>query len=67
MNTDNPTESDVEDVATRVLGSRDLAMEWLSRPTFALDNHRPQDLLVSAEGRATLVLLLLRIEHGVYT
>ena len=58
---------EVTDIATRVLGSRDLAAHWLAQPALALDGQRPQDLLATVPGLAEVKTLLARMEFGVYT
>ena len=58
--------ADIGDLAIRVLGSADLAKEWLEKPALALDGRIPRDLLSSASGTQLVRELLLRIEYGVY-
>lgn len=58
---------EVTDIATHVLGSRDLAAHWLAQPALALDGQRPQDLLATEPGLAAVKTLLARMEFGVYT
>jgi putative toxin-antitoxin system antitoxin component (TIGR02293 family) len=67
MFTQHNTHYDILGLASRVLGGRDRAIEWLEQPALVFGNQRPLDLLHSAEGREVFSLLLLRIEHGVYT
>lgn len=57
---------EVTDIATRVLGSRNLAQHWLSQPALALDGQRPRDLLSTASGLEAVKPLLTRQEFGVY-
>lgn len=51
-------------LAREVFGSRDAATEWLMRPTIALAQKRPIDLLGSAAGRDRIELLLRRRQRG---
>jgi putative toxin-antitoxin system antitoxin component (TIGR02293 family) len=52
--------------ATGVLGSRKLAMVWLSKPAIGLDGRRPIDLLDTPAGIEAVDVLLTRMDHGVY-
>ena len=52
--------------ATSSLGSRELAIEWLERPQMGLDRCRPVDMLGTEAGREAVVLLLDRLDGGVY-
>lgn len=52
-------------LATAVIGDRDKAAEWLSRPNLALDNRAPIDLIGEKDGFERVKHLLLRIEYGV--
>lgn len=58
---------DIEQIATRVFGSREQARRWLQKPAIGLDGRRPFDLLTSDEGRQLVEDYLGRIEYGVYT
>ncbi|WP_052402886.1 MbcA/ParS/Xre antitoxin family protein [Muricoccus aerilatus] len=51
-------------LAREVFGSRDAATEWLMRPTIALAQKRPIDLLGSAAGRDRIERLLRRRQSG---
>ncbi|MFC4726178.1 antitoxin Xre/MbcA/ParS toxin-binding domain-containing protein (plasmid) [Glycocaulis abyssi] len=53
--------------ATDVLGSREDALQWLKRPSMALDNERPIDLIRTPAGSQLLEAHLRRLEYGVYT
>jgi len=57
---------DVTDIAQRVLGSRQLAEEWLTKPALALDGMRPLDLISTYPGIAIVKDQLMRIAYGVY-
>ncbi len=52
--------------ATDVLGSREAAEHWLTRPAIGLDQHKPIELLQSSEGTELIKTLLTRMDHGVY-
>ena len=53
--------------ATEVMGSRELAEQWLEQPAMALDQRRPIDVMESSEGAAMVLTLLERIDYGVHT
>jgi putative toxin-antitoxin system antitoxin component (TIGR02293 family) len=53
--------------ATEVLGSQQLAEEWLVRPAMALNRRRPIDLVSTEAGSELVEELLTRMEYGVYT
>jgi putative toxin-antitoxin system antitoxin component (TIGR02293 family) len=53
--------------ATRVMGSQELAEEWLEHPAVALNRRRPIDLLSTPAGTEMVVNLLGRLRYGVYT
>lgn len=54
--------------ATRILGTEEAAMYWLSMPTPSLPGRaKPIDLLSTPGGCQLVLDLLVRIEHGVYT
>ena len=57
---------EVADMATRVLGTLELAEYWLAQPALALDGKRPIDLLSTAAGIQAVKDLLTRMEFGVY-
>lgn len=59
--------AEVVNLATRVLGTRDLADHWLTHPALALDGRCPMDLLTTASGVKSVKDLLTRMEFGVYT
>lgn len=59
--------SEVTDMATRVLGTRELAEHWLTHPALALDGQSPVDLLTTSSGLKSVKDLLTRMEFGVYT
>lgn len=48
-----------------VFGERDLFLQWLSRPSLALGQRRPVDLLSSPVGLDLVLDELGRIEHGI--
>ncbi len=53
------------DAAEEAFGSREKAADWLRRPTSALENERPLDLLDTDEGARQVENLLGRISHGI--
>jgi len=53
--------------ATDVLGSQELAEEWLERPAMGLNQRRPIDLLATPAGVKLVETLLERMKYGVYT
>ncbi|MEX3897835.1 antitoxin Xre/MbcA/ParS toxin-binding domain-containing protein [Paraburkholderia sp. BR10954] len=53
--------------AIGVLGSKEAAKHWLATPAIALDRCRPLDLLHDPNGVESVMTLLVRIDHGVYT
>jgi putative toxin-antitoxin system antitoxin component (TIGR02293 family) len=57
---------EVTDTAQRVLGNRELAEEWLTKPALALDGMRPLDLITTTPGIESVKDLLTRMEYGVY-
>lgn len=52
--------------AQEVLGSREEAEQWLSRPAIGLDSRRPIDLMATPQGTELVKTLLEQMEHGVY-
>lgn len=52
--------------AQEVLGTREEAEQWLSRPAIGLDSHRPIDLMATPQGADLVKTLLGQMEHGVY-
>lgn len=58
---------DLTDLAQRVLGTRDLAEQWLVQPAIALEGRSPLDFLGATPGIDAIKELLTRIEHGVYS
>lgn len=53
--------------ATEVFESEAAARSWLETPSGALGEVTPLSLLDSAHGRAAVLQLLGRIEHGVFS
>mgnify|MGYP000992974216 CR=1 FL=1 len=66
MKDSSSTLQTISKTATGVLGSRKLAKEWLSKPAIGLDGRRPIDLLDTPAGIEAVVVLLTRMDHGVY-
>lgn len=52
--------------AKEVLGTREEAEQWLSRPAFGLEARRPIDLMATPQGAAMVKTLLDQMEYGVY-
>lgn len=52
--------------AEQVLGTREEAEQWLSRPALGLDSRRPIDLMATAQGAELVKTLLEQMEYGVY-
>jgi putative toxin-antitoxin system antitoxin component (TIGR02293 family) len=57
----------VQRMAEATFGSPDDAMDWLSRPTRALDGKTPMELLDTEAGLRQVEDLLTRIDHGLGT
>ncbi len=58
-------EAEVSWRAIEVIGDKREAMRWLGTPVRALDYATPISLLCEAEGRAEVLRVLGRMEHGV--
>jgi putative toxin-antitoxin system antitoxin component (TIGR02293 family) len=52
--------------ADEVLGSREKAQRWLSKPNRALGGETPESLLATEYGAQLVREELSRIEHGVF-
>lgn len=59
-------ETELMELCTKVMGSTDLAEEWMSSPARGLDNRRPADLMETQSGRDRVETLLTQIDYGVY-
>jgi len=53
--------------AAAILGGRDEAERWLSRPAMGLDGQRPIELFQTVQGAELVSEFLGRLEYGVYT
>lgn len=53
-------------LATRVLGSRVLAEQWLHKPAIGLGRQLPCNMLTTRSGYEQVSTLLERIEQGIY-
>jgi len=53
-------------LATRVLGSRVLAEQWLYKPAIGLRYQLPCSILATPSGYEEVGTLLERIAHGIY-
>jgi putative toxin-antitoxin system antitoxin component (TIGR02293 family) len=65
MSKTSAAEASVLDRAVEVIGEKGEAMRWMGTPIRALDYATPVSLLATAKGRATVLAVLGRIEHGV--
>lgn len=61
-----PTKKEIRVQAADVLGSREMALEWLSMPAIAFGRRKPRDMMATAEGRRMVATLLEQIRYGVY-
>ncbi len=52
--------------AIEVMGSHDKALRWLNKPIRALGSQTPISLLSTPEGKQKVLIVLGRLEHGVY-
>lgn len=53
--------------ATNILGSKEAAESWMSRPAMGLDQQRPLDLLLTEVGTEVVEDFLTRLEYNVYS
>jgi len=53
--------------AIDVMGSADLARQWLNKPAIALNHQKPIDVLVTPEGAQQILDLLYGLDYGFYT
>ena len=58
--------AEVLEKATDVLGSRELAEQWMVKPARGLDGETPIDLISNSVGYELVTDFLTRIEYGVY-
>lgn len=58
--------AEVLEKATQVLGSRELAEQWMVKPARGLDGETPIDLISNSVGYELVTDFLTRIEYGVY-
>ena len=61
-----PKTAELVMLAERVLGSREIALDWFRTPAIGLGRRKPRDMMKTAAGRQSVETLLLQIEHGVY-
>jgi len=59
-------EAELMELCTRVMGSAELAEQWMNRCSMALGYERPADLIDTQSGRERVLVLLIQIEGGVY-
>ncbi|MEX5283370.1 MAG: MbcA/ParS/Xre antitoxin family protein [Nitrospiraceae bacterium] len=64
---DTVTKDDVVFRAADVFGGLYKGQLWLSRPNRALGGTTPRSLIYTPDGRARVMTLLGRIEHGAYS
>jgi acyl carrier protein len=57
----------LQNKATEIFGSAEIAIEWMKRPVPALGNQIPNHLLKTPEGMQNVYTSLMRIEYGVYS
>nr|WP_314526407.1 antitoxin Xre/MbcA/ParS toxin-binding domain-containing protein [uncultured Pseudomonas sp.] len=58
--------AEVFEKATQVLGSRELAEQWIVKPARGLDGEIPIDLIANSVGYELVNDFLIRMEYGVY-
>jgi len=58
--------SEVVELATTVLGGRDLAEDWLRSPAVAFCGHSPLDLITTTGGYDAVKRLLNQVNRGAY-
>ncbi|HFL7937835.1 DUF2384 domain-containing protein (plasmid) [Pseudomonas fulva] len=58
--------AEVMEKATEVLGTRELAEEWIVKPAIGLDGEAPINLIANAVGYELVSDYLTRMDHGVY-
>lgn len=59
-------QTELMELCEQVMGSHELAEQWMSRPAMGLNYERPVDLIETQTGRDRVQTLLLQIEGGVY-
>lgn len=59
--------ADIYARAVEVMGSNELATQWLNTEALALDGRKPIDLLSTLQGAEMVSDLLTRLDYGVYT
>jgi putative toxin-antitoxin system antitoxin component (TIGR02293 family) len=62
-----PELAEVIQLGLEVFGDVESLKRWLDTPVFALDNHKPADLLRDSFGKELVVGELTRIEHGIFS
>jgi putative toxin-antitoxin system antitoxin component (TIGR02293 family) len=58
--------AEVLEMATEVLGSRELAEQWMVKPARGLDGELPIDLISNSVGYELVTDFLTRMDYGVY-
>ncbi|MFG6638087.1 antitoxin Xre/MbcA/ParS toxin-binding domain-containing protein [Sulfitobacter sp. 1A12126] len=59
-------QTELMELCTQVMGSVELAEQWMNRAAMGLNYERPADLLDAQDGRDRIETLLIQIEGGVY-
>jgi putative toxin-antitoxin system antitoxin component (TIGR02293 family) len=57
----------VIDRASEVFGDKDKSIQWLINPNSSLDGHTPLSYLDTDVGAESVLDVLGRIEHGIFT
>jgi hypothetical protein len=61
---DVSTESEIEELATNLMGNRESARRWLQTPNRYLGGKSPRDVLDTDEGRQLVEESLYTLEYG---
>jgi len=67
MTHNHSSQNELLKLAIETLGSKQAAVEWMSRPCRPLGNVKPEDLLNSDEDICKVETVLGRIQHGVFS
>ncbi|PLA73676.1 hypothetical protein CYQ88_09885 [Hydrogenovibrio sp. SC-1] len=59
--------ADTLDTANRVLGTKEIAVEWMKEPAKFLDDRKPIEVVKNITGIKAVNQLLMQIEHSVYS
>ena len=58
--------TELMELCVRVMGTSELAEQWMNRCSMALGYERPVNLIDNQKGRDRVETLLIQIEGGVY-